>query len=100
MRRDKVSPRRRVEAMRIGCGGVAATPRRAIHCEQAIIGRPWDEATLAAAQAALERDFEPISDLRASAAYRRLALANLLRRFHLETTDSATQTRAVEVAAP
>jgi xanthine dehydrogenase iron-sulfur cluster and FAD-binding subunit A len=35
--------------------------------------------------AALESDFEPISDMRASSAYRKLVARNLLYRFYLET---------------
>ena len=55
-------------------------------------------ATLARAQAALAADYTPLDDLRASAAYRRRAAANLLQRFHLETRPEAPlpaqQTRA------
>jgi xanthine dehydrogenase small subunit len=100
LRREARSPAARVAAIRIGCGGVAAIPQRALHCEQALAGRRWDEAAIAAGQAALDRDFEPISDLRASASYRRTALKNLLRRFHIETTGGGVRTRAVEYAAP
>jgi xanthine dehydrogenase iron-sulfur cluster and FAD-binding subunit A len=38
--------------------------------------------------------------MRASAAYRSAVLANLLRRFHLETTRPDVATRVVEYAAP
>ena len=100
LRRDTCSPEARVDTIRIGCGGLAAIPKRATHCEQALCGKRWDEAGVAAGQAALDRDFEPISDLRAGAAYRRAALKNLLRRFYLETTDSGVQTRAVHYAVP
>ena len=100
LRRDTRSPDARVDSIRIGCGGLAAIPQRATHCEQALCGKRWDGASVAAGQAALERDFEPLSDLRAGAAYRRAALKNLLRRFYLETTDSGVQTRAVDYAAP
>jgi len=89
-----------VDSVRIGCGGVASTPRRALNCEGALRGRDWnDEATLAAAQSALDSDFEPISDMRASAAYRRQVLRNLLRRFWLETTVTSTTVRVLEYAA-
>ena len=47
------------------------------------------EATLALALQALAADFEPLTDLRASASYRRRAAAGLLRRFHLETRADA-----------
>jgi xanthine dehydrogenase small subunit len=100
LRRDNGSPRARVLDIRIGCGGVAAIPKRAIECERALAGGPWDEPAIAAAQAELERDFAPISDMRASAAYRITALKNLLRRFYLETTRPDLATRAVEFVAP
>jgi xanthine dehydrogenase small subunit len=87
-----------VHDLRIGCGGVAEIPRRALACEQALIGRRWDEATIEAGAAALEHEFAPITDMRASAAYRIAVLANLLRRFHVETTRPDVATRVVEYA--
>jgi xanthine dehydrogenase small subunit len=79
---------------------MAAIPRRARQCELAIAGQAWSEATIAAAQAALDADFTPLSDMRATAAYRRLALANLLLRFHLETSAPGTATRVIEYVQP
>ena len=83
---------------RIAFGGMAATPKRAAACEAALAGRAWDEAALADAQAALDRDFAPITDMRASAAYRRLVAKNLLRRLFLETARGlpASATRVTE----
>lgn len=78
-----------VRAPRVAFGGMAATPKRAPRTEAALDGRPWNEATLEAALAALEADYTPLTDLRASAAYRRRGAANLLRRFHLETRADA-----------
>ena len=78
-----------VRAPRIAFGGMAATPRRALRTEAALEGRPWNEATLALALQALAADFDPLTDLRASASYRRRAAAGLLRRFHLETRADA-----------
>jgi xanthine dehydrogenase small subunit len=85
----------KVKGARVAYGGMAATPRRARHVEAALAGKPWSEATLEAAMAALERDFAPIDDWRASAAYRMLAARNLLRRLLIETTDEAAETRLV-----
>lgn len=79
----------RITAARVAFGGMAATPRRAPHTEAALLGQPWDAATLARAQATLATDYTPLDDLRASAAYRRRAAAQLLRRFHLETRPDA-----------
>src|SRR5436305_1882525 len=66
-------------------GGRAAIVKRARAAEAAVIGQPWIEATLVAAQRALAADYTPLTDLRASAAYRTRAAQNLLRRFWLET---------------
>jgi xanthine dehydrogenase small subunit len=88
----------RVRDVRIGCGGVAPIPKRALGCEQALTGRSWDEAAIEAGAAALEREFAPITDMRASAAYRTAVLKNLLRRFHVETTHLGVATRVVEYA--
>ena len=88
----------RVQDARIGCGGVAEIPKRALACEQALIGRRWDEATIEVGAAALEREFAPITDMRASAAYRTAVLKNLLRRLHVETTRPEIATRVVEYA--
>ncbi|MCH8180182.1 MAG: xanthine dehydrogenase small subunit [Proteobacteria bacterium] len=74
-----------ITAARLGWGGMAATACRAPQAEAALVGQPWNEATLRRAQAALALDFHPIDDLRASAAYRRQAAAGLLERFWLET---------------
>jgi xanthine dehydrogenase small subunit len=78
---------------RIALGGMAATPKRARLAEAALIDRPWTLATANAAAAALGRDFAPIDDFRASAAYRQLTAQNLLRRFCLETTGAAQDAR-------
>ena len=76
----------------MACGGLAATVKRATHCEGAVNGASWSEDTIARACEALGRDFTPISDMRASADIRLLAVQNLLRRFHLETTGEAPET--------
>ncbi|KEA61817.1 Xanthine dehydrogenase [Marinobacterium lacunae] len=73
-----------VTAARLGFGGMAATPARALNAEQALIGRPFDEQGILAAQDALERDFSPIDDVRASAGYRLEVARNLLLRAVLE----------------
>jgi xanthine dehydrogenase small subunit len=64
---------------------MAATVRRAAQAEAALRGQPWGEAGVEAAVSALARDFTPLTDLRASAAYRAQVAGNLLRRFWLET---------------
>ncbi len=70
---------------RVALGGMAATPKRALLCEQAMVGKRWDEAAMLRAKAALGRDFQPLSDMRASADNRLQTAQNLLHRFYLET---------------
>jgi xanthine dehydrogenase small subunit len=69
-----------VTEARVAFGGMAGIPARAPGCEAALIGRPWTGETVEAAAQALAQDYDPIDDLRASAAYRREVAANLLRR--------------------
>jgi xanthine dehydrogenase small subunit len=75
----------RVRDARVVFGGMAATVRRAHAVEQAIVGQPWDEPTLTRAITALSTDFQPLTDLRASASYRLAVAGGLLRRYWLET---------------
>lgn len=75
----------RVSAASIGAGGVAATPARARGAEQAAVGQAWNAATAEAIGAALQAQFQPISDMRASSGYRSAMLAALPRRFWLES---------------
>jgi xanthine dehydrogenase small subunit len=91
----------RVAAARIGVGGVAATPKRAPATEAALTGHAWTEATARAAMPALVAEFAPITDMRASAEYRRDVLAMLLLRCWHETGADAPRvpTRVDEVAA-
>ncbi|WP_338849365.1 xanthine dehydrogenase small subunit [Massilia sp. W12] len=76
---------RRIHSARIAFGGMAATPKRARATEQALQGRWWDEAALAQAQAALTQDFQPLDDLRASAAHRMRCARNLLHKAYLQS---------------
>jgi xanthine dehydrogenase small subunit len=75
----------RVVQVRLAFGGMAAIVKRAAQAEAAIEGQPWNQATVNAAKAALALDFAPLTDMRASAAYRMQVAQNLLQRFWLET---------------
>jgi xanthine dehydrogenase small subunit len=76
----------------IGVGGVAATPVRALQTQACLQDQPWDEAHIQAAQQKLQHEFNPISDMRASAAYRTQVLANLLQRAWYESQGLETIT--------
>jgi xanthine dehydrogenase small subunit len=87
----------RIADVRIAYGGMAAIPKRARACEQALRGRSWTEATIARGREALARELAPISDMRASAEYRLRAAQNLLTKFYLETNAPAPPaTRVLE----
>ena len=75
----------------IAYGGMAATSRRAALAEAAVNGKRWDEATLKLAMAELAKDYTPLSDMRATAAYRMKTAQNLLRRYWLETNPDSAQ---------
>ena len=78
-----------VRRARIGLGGVAATPLRALATEEALTGRPWDAATVTAAARVLATEGTPIDDQRASAAYRSAMLGRALPRLWHESQEVA-----------
>ena len=71
----------KVTAARIAFGGMAGTPKRAVACEAALIGQPWRLQTAQAAKTAMQSDFQPMSDMRASAAYRMQTAGNMMIRY-------------------
>jgi xanthine dehydrogenase small subunit len=73
-----------VAGIRIAYGGMAAVPRRAPAAEASLTGQPWNADSLAVAMAAIDASFTPLSDMRASAEYRKLVARNLLLKFYLE----------------
>ncbi|MDQ8021578.1 MAG: xanthine dehydrogenase small subunit [Moraxellaceae bacterium] len=75
----------RIGDARVAFGGMAATPKRAAACEAALRGQAWSEDTVRNAMAALDGDYAPLSDMRASSAYRSKVARNLLWRMWLET---------------
>ena len=75
----------RVDAIKIAYGGMAATPKRALQTEAALLGQDWTDATVRTAMGVLAQDFAPLSDMRASADYRLQTAQNLLYRYYLET---------------
>jgi len=74
----------RVASVRIGLGGVAATPVRATAAEEALTGRPWTPETISAAAGELARAGTPMGDHRASGGYRIAMLRNSLLKFYAD----------------
>ena len=83
---------------RIAFGGMAATPKRARAAEAALEGQPFAESAFTAAADALAQDFQPLSDMRASADYRALVAKNLIRRFWLEQSEPGLPVRLRQMA--
>ena len=73
-----------IQGARIAFGGMAATPLRARATEAFLLTRPWSQATVIAAAQVLAREYTPLSDMRASSAYRSRVAAGLLQRLWLE----------------
>ncbi len=78
-----------VRDARVCYGGMAGVPKRAANAEKLLPGLQWNADAAERAAEVLERDFEPISDWRASAGYRMRSAQNLLRRFWLETAGGS-----------
>lgn len=75
---------RHVRHARLAYGGVAVTPARARIAEAMLLGKQLDGALLDAVLATLQSEFMPLSDHRASAAYRSRLIANLFEKFVAE----------------
>ncbi|GAA0658764.1 FAD binding domain-containing protein [Kitasatospora atroaurantiaca] len=79
-----------VRKARIGLGGVAATPIRALTTEAALEGRPWVAETVEAAAPVLQAEGTPMNDHRASADYRSAMLGQSLLKLHAQTTEAVS----------
>ncbi|MGL4812023.1 MAG: xanthine dehydrogenase small subunit [Beijerinckiaceae bacterium] len=84
----------RIQSARLAFGAMAGTPARARRAEAALAHVSLhDEAAWETALHALDADFSPLSDQRASAAYRRQTAKALLRKALLELADPQTEVR-------
>lgn len=79
-----------VRKARIGLGGVAATPIRALATEAALEGRPWAAETVEAAARVLRGEGTPMDDHRASALYRSAMLGQSLLKLYARTTEAVS----------
>jgi xanthine dehydrogenase small subunit len=85
-----------VEA-RLAFGGVGPIAARASRAEAALLGRPFDEASVNDAAEVLIEDIAPLSDWRGTADYRRLVAQGVLRRLHLRATQPDLPADIMEV---
>jgi xanthine dehydrogenase small subunit len=85
---------RRIIGARLACGGMAATPKRAEKAERALAGASLDlPETWRRAREAINEDFSPLTDMRATAAYRKTVAANLLEKALMEISGASAPTR-------
>ena len=90
-----------VRHVRLGYGGIAAVPSRALRTEAALLGKTWNESTIRGVLPVLNAEFTPISDLRGSAEYRRGLITSLLEKFYFESVPEAFQpARSGDVQVP
>jgi len=90
----EVDTNAQIRNARIAFGGMASIPKRAVQAEAQLIGQVLCEASIRRAMQALSADYQPITDMRASAEYRMQVARNLLLRlwheFNQETTPEVT----------
>ena len=72
---------RKIQDFRIALGGVAATPIRLAKTEKFLNGAKLDASTVERAAELVQSEIEPLSDVRGSAAFRRVLVDNVFRRF-------------------
>ena len=77
-----------VTSARVAYGGMAGVPARAKACENALVGQPWKMESIERAAIAMESDFTPLSDMRASANYRMNVAKNLLTKCYWDSVGS------------
>ena len=81
----------RIREARVAFGGMAATPKRAAAVETALLGARLDKpSTWEGVLDAIEADFQPITDMRASAAYRLQAARGLIEKALIEIAGRPT----------
>ena len=70
-----------ITQVNIACGGMAAIPKMANETQSQLLGQPLTQELVAQVPLWLARDYQPIDDMRASAAYRQQVTANLIQGF-------------------
>ncbi len=78
---------KKIQNIKIAYGGMSAIPKRAIHCERVLLNSLVTDEVIKKAKNALEKDFSPISDMRASGRYRKIVAKNLLEKCFLEINE-------------
>ena len=80
-----------ITSVRIGFGGMAATPVRCRSAEELLIGKPLVALKEDRVADALESDLAPMSDMRGTAAYRMRVARNLLKRLAFDVAGEVVE---------
>ena len=87
-----------ISDVRIAFGGLSEIPKRAAVSEDCLRDGRLDEHQVIRAMAAVEADYAPISDFRASSSYRLTVAKNLLWRTYLDIhCDGSRKLRIMEI---
>jgi xanthine dehydrogenase small subunit len=89
---------KKVMSIRIAFGGMAEIPKRATQCELALLDKRFNQENFTLAQQALTKDFQPMSDVRASADYRMKVAQNIIQKCYLELKNKDCITRVANYA--
>ena len=79
---------KKIKNIKIAYGGMASIPKRATNCEKTLINTNISDENIEKAKKILEKDFKPISDMRASKNYRMEIAKNLLMKCFVEIKDN------------
>jgi xanthine dehydrogenase small subunit len=82
-----------VTAVTSGFGGMAGTPKAAKNLEQALLNQQVSMQAFAHAAQVLEQDFSPMTDVRATSAYRLQVAKNLMQKCAFELSNPNAVTR-------
>ena len=74
----------KIKKIKIAYGGMSSIPKRAFNCEKILLNSFLSDNTINKAKKLLEKDFNPITDARASKKYRMEVAKNLLEKCFLE----------------
>lgn len=80
---------------KLAFGGMAGIPKRARHVENFLMGQPWSIDVVSKAITEIDRDFTPLSDMRASKDYRLRTAKNLLIRYFHDLAGLPTHVQKV-----
>jgi xanthine dehydrogenase small subunit len=89
-----------VTAVTSGFGGMAGIPKAATHLEQALLNQKVSMASFEKAAQVLDQDFAPMTDVRATSAYRMQVAQNLIQKcaFELSNPNAVTRIESVNTS--